>query len=232
MKRKKIKLRYKKERVVFSDVLPYELPITFTNRFFYRFLVKNGVEYVINPLKSKDNKFRWNEKTSDGVRQILAILFGKNFNDLNGLNEIRVGNYDSIPFSYRVIHKRGKYRELAVVHPADQIKMVAFYEKYKSLILYYCQQSRFSLRHPHAVACYFYYRDRLHHTLLGKRSDDLELFFNEYENLKTFFSYKRYTQIFRFYEDYRYQRAEKKFTNLRKFDIQSCFNSIYTHSIA
>lgn len=49
MKRKKIKLRYKKERVVFSDVLPYELPITFTNRFFYRFLVKNGVEYVINP---------------------------------------------------------------------------------------------------------------------------------------------------------------------------------------
>lgn len=232
MKRKKIKLRYKKERVVFSDVLPYELPITFTNRFFYRFLVKNGVEYVINPLKSKDNKFRWNEKTSDGVRQILAILFGKNFNDLNGINEIRVGNYDSIPFSYRVIHKRGKYRELAVVHPADQIKMVAFYEKYKSLILYYSQQSRFSLRHPHAVACYFYYRDRLHHTLLGKRSDDLELFFNEYENLKTFFSYKRYTQIFRFYEDYRYQRAEKKFTNLRKFDIQSCFNSIYTHSIA
>lgn len=56
MKRKKIKLRYKKERVVFSDVLPYELPITFTNRFFYRFLVKNGVEYVINPFSSKDNK--------------------------------------------------------------------------------------------------------------------------------------------------------------------------------
>ena len=104
MKRKKIKLRYKKERVVFSDVLPYELPITFTNRFFYRFLVKNGVEYVINPLKSKDNKLRWNEKTSDGVRQILAILFGKNFNELNGINEIKVGNYYSIPFSYRVIH--------------------------------------------------------------------------------------------------------------------------------
>lgn len=50
MKRKRIKLRYKKERVVFSDVLPYELPITFTNRFFYRFLVKNEVEYIIEPL--------------------------------------------------------------------------------------------------------------------------------------------------------------------------------------
>ena len=72
----------------------------------------------------------------------------------------------------------------------------------------------------------------MHHTLLGKRSDDLELYFNEYENLKTYFSYKRYTQIYRFYEDYRYHRAEKKFAHLQKFDIQACFNSIYTHSIA
>ena len=232
MKRKKIKLRYKKERVVFSDVLPYELPITFTNRFLYRFLVKNGVEYIINPFESKENKLKWNESTPEGALQILAILFDKSVNDFSGKNEMKVGNCDSIPFSYRISHKRGKYRELAIIHPADQIKMVAFYEKFKSLILYYCQQSRFSLRHPHAVACYFYYRDRLHNTLLGRRSDNVELFFNEYENLKTFFSYKRYTQIYRFYEDYRYQRAEKKFSNLRKFDIQSCFNSIYTHSIA
>lgn len=228
MKRKKIKLHYKKERVVFSDVLPYELPITFTNRFFYRFLVKNGVEYTINDKKS--DKLKWNSNASVGVRQILAILFNKQIQ--NGDKELNIKNSYTIPFSYRILHKQGKYRELAIIHPAEQIKMVAFYEKYKSLILYYCQQSRFSLRHPNAVACYFYYRDNLHHTLLGKRSDNVELFFNEYENLKTFFSYKRYTQLYRFYEDYRFQRAEKKFYNLQKFDIQSCFNSIYTHSLA
>lgn len=234
MKRKRIKLRYKKERVVFSDVLPYELPITFTNRFFYRFLVKNEVEYIIEPLDHKKNKLKWKDGMSIAARQVLAILFGIDSEKV--MNEKKtvanVGNESSIPFAYRILHKRGKYRELAVIHPADQIKMVSFYEKYKSLILYYCQQSRFSLRHPHAVACYFYYRDRLHHTLLGKRSDDLELYFNEYENLKTYFSYKRYTQIYRFYEDYRYQRAEKKFAHLQKFDIQACFNSIYSHSIA
>ena len=234
MKRKRIKLRYKKERVVFSDVLPYELPITFTNRFFYRFLVKNEVEYIIEPFDHKKNKLKWKDGMSIAARQVLAILFGIDTEKV--MNEKKtianVGNESSIPFTYRIMHKRGKYRELAVIHPADQIKMVSFYEKYKSLILYYCQQSRFSLRHPHAVACYFYYRDRLHHTLLGKRSDDLELYFNEYENLKTYFSYKRYTQIYRFYEDYRYQRAEKKFAHLQKFDIQSCFNSIYSHSIA
>lgn len=234
MKRKRIKLRYKKERVVFSDVLPYELPITFTNRFFYRFLVKNEVEYIINPLDHGKCKLKWKSGMSIAARQVLAILFGidskKVMNEKK--NIANVGNESSLPFAYRIMHKRGKYRELAVIHPADQIKMVSFYEKYKSLILYYCQQSRFSLRHPHVVACYFYYRDRLHHTLLGKRSDDLELYFNEYENLKTYFSYKRYTQIYRFYEDYRYQRAEKKFAHLQKFDIQACFNSIYSHSIA
>ncbi len=234
MKRKRIKLRYKKERVVFSDVLPYELPITFTNRFFYRFLVKNEVEYEIHPLAMSTNRLRWKKGMSIGARQVLAILFGiesKKVMDKDVI-DTKVSNESTIPFTYRIMHKRGKYRELAVIHPADQIKMVSFYEKYKSLILYYCQQSRFSLRHPHAVACYFYYRDRLHHTLLGRRSDDLELYFNEYENLKTYFSYKRYTQIYRFYEDYRYQRAEKKFAHMQKFDIQACFNSVYSHSIA
>ncbi|MDE6012647.1 MAG: RNA-directed DNA polymerase [Prevotella sp.] len=60
----------------------------------------------------------------------------------------------------------------------------------------------------------------------------MEMYFNEYENLKTFFSYKRYTNIYKFYEDYRYQRAEKKFAHLLKMDVQKCFDSIYTHSIA
>ena len=234
MKRKRIKLRYKKERVVFSDVLPYELPITFTNRFFYRFLVRNEVKYELNPLDTSKSSLKWKEGMTVPAKQVLALLFGMKGKEIIWAkdNMARGGNHFTLPFSYQIMHKRGKFRELTVIHPADQIKMVSFYEKYKSLILYYCQQSRFSLRYPSAVACYFYYRDRLHHALLGKRSDDLELYFNEYENLKTYFSYKRYTQIYRFYEDYRYQRAEKKFAHLQKFDIQSCFNSIYTHSIA
>ena len=72
----------------------------------------------------------------------------------------------------------------------------------------------------------------MHNKLLGKKADKIELFFNEYENLKSYFSYERYNNIYRFYEDYRYQRAEKKFTHLQKFDVQSCFDSIYTHSIS
>ncbi len=52
-KRKKIKLSYSKERVLFSDVLPYECPIFFSNRYLYRFLAKYlwiGKEKKVNSI--------------------------------------------------------------------------------------------------------------------------------------------------------------------------------------
>lgn len=230
MKRKKIKLRYKKERVLFSDMLPYEVPIIFSNRYFYRFLVKNEI-------KIENDKIRWKDKISKGALSILAFILNAQTSNLqkNGSYSIKRGKFNRlnrIPFTYRILHKPNKTRELTVIHPANQILMVDFYDKYKSLMLYYTNLDRFSLRHPNKVACYFYYRDKLHHTLLGRKADNIELFFNEYENLRTFFSYKKYNNIYKFYEDYRYQRAEKKFEHLLKFDVQSCFDSIYTHTIA
>ena len=41
--KKKIKIKYTKNRVVLSDVLPYELPVIFTNRYFYKFLNKHQI---------------------------------------------------------------------------------------------------------------------------------------------------------------------------------------------
>ena len=211
-------------------MLPYEVPIIFSNRYFYRFLVKNEI-------KIENDEIRWKDKISKGALSILAFILNAQTSNLQkkGSYSIKRGKFNRlnrIPFTYRILHKPNKTRELTVIHPANQILMVDFYDKYKSLMLYYTNLDRFSLRHPNKVACYFYYRDKLHHTLLGRKADNIELFFNEYENLRTFFSYKKYNNIYKFYEDYRYQRAEKKFEHLLKFDVQSCFDSIYTHSIA
>lgn len=227
-KRRKIKLRYKKERVLFADVLPYELPFIFTNRYFYRFLVKNAIW-------SDDQGVYWGKQINSGAYLLLKVIF-----NIPDTTKAQDGFYamtpkarpSTIPNQYKIQHKPNQARVLSVIHPANQIEIISFYEKYKSLILYYCNQSSFSLRHPNKIACYFYYKDKLHEELLGKKGDKLELFFNEYENLKSFFSYKKYPNIHKFYEDYRYQRAEKKFTHLVKFDIQSCFDSIYTHTIS
>ena len=222
-RKKKIELKYKKERVVFSDVLPYETPLIFSNRYFYRFLVKHNI-------RIDDNKLLWDTKMSDGAFESLKLLFGISANKIDGSISVEKQKI-KIPFSYRIAHKQDKFRELAIIHPLNQLQMVEFYEKYKYVILHYCSQSNFSIRRPDKVACYFYYKDRLHEQLLGKKVDSKEEYMNEYENLKSYFTYQKYSNIYKFYEDYRYQRAEKKFSKLLKFDIQDCFNSIYTHSI-
>ena len=232
IKRKKIRLRYKKERVVFSDVLPYELPLIFSNRYFYRFLVRNGIWIEIS--REGQDTLHWNKTEDKGILGLLAIIFCRKISEFEGKDSLLLNVHDlkRIPFVYSIQHKPLKHRFLSLIYPANQIKVVDLYNRYKDAIIYLCSKSNFSIRYPSKVACYFYYKDRLHHVLMGKKTDKMEMYFNEYENLKTFFSYKRYTNIYKFYEDYRYQRAEKKFSRLLKMDVQNCFDSIYTHSIA
>ena len=233
-KRKKIKLSYSKERVLFSDVLPYECPIIFSNRYLYRFLAK----YLWVGEKQKVDNITWNilkqSKRLDekDANAFAALLFGcyEKGNEIGTLQH-RL-NALFYPYHFNIAHKPNKNRTLSIIHPYSQWQVVEFYNQYKYSILYLCNQSKYSLRKPHKIAQYFYYRDRLHRKLLGHESDKVELFFNEYENLKTYFSYEKYSNIYKFYEDYRYQRAEKKFKHLVKFDLQSCFDSIYTHTIS
>lgn len=234
-RRKKIKLSYSKERVLFSDVLPYECPIIFSNRYLYRFLAKYlwvGEEINVNN-KTKEIKLSQKKRIDDiGAHSFAALLFGS-YEKGKSISELRHNKCAVFyPFQFNIAHKANKDRTLSVIHPFNQWQVVDFYESYKYSILYLCNQSHFSIRKPCKVAKYFYYRDRLHRKLSGHESDKVELFFNEYENLKTYFSYQEYSNIYKFYEDYRYQRAEKKFKYLVKFDLQSCFDSIYTHTIS
>lgn len=233
-KRKKIKLSYSKERVLFSDVLPYECPIIFSNRYLYRFLAKYlwiGEEQKIDNIAwnvLKQSK-RWDQKDANAFAALLFGCYekGKRIGPLqHKLNDL------FYPYQFNIAHKTNKNRTLSIIHPYNQWQVVEFYEQYKYSILYLCNQSSYSIRKPHKIAQYFYYRDRLHRKLSGHESDKVELFFNEYENLRTYFSYEKYANIYKFYEDYRYQRAEKKFKYLVKFDLQSCFDSIYTHTIS
>ena len=225
IRRIKKKLRYKKERVLLSDTLPYELPLIFTNRGFYRYLVKNEIEV------DENGTLRWSEHIPDGAFALMKLIMNVagQVKKSDGCVNVN-GQKPTIPFNYKIEHKPTKPRVLSLIHPASQVKMVSFYEKYSSMILHFTGKSKFSIRRPTDVACYFYYRDRLHNKLLGRKVDSTEQFFNEYENLRTYFSYQEFSNIYKFYESYRYQRAEKKYKYLCRLDLQSCFDSIYTHS--
>ena len=226
-----MKLSYSKERVLFSDVLPYECPIIFSNRYLYRFLAK----YLWVPEKggNKETLLKQKKRTNEKDANIFAALLFGCYDHNKPIDDLKHKNSALFyPYQFNIAHKPNKNRTLSIIHPYNQWQVVEFYEQYKYSILYLCNQSKYSLRKPHKIAQYFYYRDRLHHKLSGHENDKVELFFKEYENLKTYFSYEKYSNIYKFYEGYRYQRAEKKFKHLMKFDLQSCFDSIYTHTIS
>lgn len=223
---------YKKERVVLSDVLPYEVPPYFSNRYFYDFLVNKKVCLIGNELRFKKDNFKITEK-------IIRLLFGLDKTKLKKSTidydyyEITDKNLITIPFNFRVSHKDTDYRELTVIHPINQLQVVQFYDKYKPNIKDATNKSQFSLRKPSKVASLKYYKDKTH-TNKHSNNEEIEIIESsnkEYTSLKTYFSYQTCSNIFEFYESYEYQRAEKKFNNLLKFDISRCFDSIYTHSI-
>ena len=230
MSRIKKRIKIKKEKVILTDVLPYEMPVTFSNKYFYSFLLTNSI-------KITGDIISWN-KNDASLELIIKLLFGFK-NDKNSNNqEIKIGfkkqEHRTIPYRYKISHKENDFRELVIIHPKNQLMLIEFYDNYKDLILYYCKISPFSIRRPHKIAKFTYYKDRTHIENLAHDHEhqSVEEFNREYETLKTFFSYKEISNIYKFYESYDYHRCEKKYNKLLKFDISKCFDSIYSHSLS
>lgn len=113
--RKKISITYTKERVVLSDVLPYETPLTFSNRHFYQYLIKREKCLKNSQYKKTHNK---------AFSKIEDILFGTK----------NISKDVTNPFIFNISHKENDFRALNIIHPYNQLKVLEFYEKNQSLI--------------------------------------------------------------------------------------------------
>jgi len=224
---KKKRINIKKERVILSDVLPYEIPVSFSNRKLRHFLTTNGVRF-------SNNTICWDRNYPD-FELIIKLLFGIDKNKTVRRRQIKLNAKElrTIPFRFKISHKDRDFRELVVIHPQNQLRLIEFYEKNKETILYYCSISPFSIRKPYKIAKIRYHKDRLHLEKLAYEHEHklIEEFDKEYEHLRAFFTYKKYNNIYKFYESYEYHRCEKKYNKLFIFDISKCFDSIYTHSL-
>ena len=205
---KLIHITRSKYRVLVSDTLPYERPLFFTNRFFARFLKYYGVV-------CKDGRLLATKNHSDGIEDMLSIIGGQS-------GDIRKA------FQYS-INKDGTEdtRTLTVIHPYHQVQMVEFYDRYKTVLLDFCNRSSFSLRYPCKVAT----SQKRQKGFPSFLSDD-SLVYNAEESIKHFFAYNYYNNINSFYDDYRYLRAEKKFSCMYKSDLDKCFDSIIPESLS
>lgn len=191
-----------KYRVAVSDILPYERPIFFTNRFFVRFMKNYGIQCRNGRLVATKN-------LCPGLASMLALLGG-------------VEGAKRPAFQYRIAKSSTEQgRRLSVIHPYHQVSMVEFYDRYKTLILDYCQRSRYSIRYPYKMAVV----QKKPKGFPKYLSDEPQDSYPE-ESIKHFFAYKHYHNINEFYDDYRYLRAERRFALMEKTDLEHCFDSV------
>ncbi len=235
MKYKKQAIPYKKERAVLSDALPFEIPAIFSNRDFYRFLIRYRVTY-------KDQTLQW-RSGGLAIDVLIKLLFSidqskpikKKFVVIDKVKigfswlDFNLQSMSSKPFLYKIRHNEDSFRELAIPHPVSQLRLIYFYEEFKESILYYANLSNNSLRKPFKVASHVYYTDNFHIDHFDSLSE-IETYEAEYENLKSFFVYRKYGNIHKFYESPDFHCCEQKYNKLLKLDISKCFDSIYTHS--
>jgi len=245
MPRKRKNLKYKKERAILSDVLPYETPVTFTNRHFYEFVLNNHIEFKNGCLfwkkegKLLDNLIHLMFSLPENTNRIKVVSrnLGEDIVDFNCYNFCHKGGKPKpsialVPFEYKISHKRNEFRGLSIPHPRNQMEVVEFYDSCKEMIMYYCSISPFCIRKPAKLAKYKFHKDRTHYEKLAEDSPLIEEKNREYESLRSFFVYEKYSNIYKFYESYQHHRCEKKYNKLLKLDISKCFDSIYTHSLS
>lgn len=197
--------KYDYLRILITETLPSETPLVFSNDGFYR----NCME------RQKSNN------------PVFNLVFDKL---IKGDEEF--SKY-TIPYFYKVRKNSLEFRKLALLHPLAQWHIKEFYIKYDKLICYFCSKSHFSIRAPYKVAGTYFIKSSIENINQYKKSS--------VHNQKTdilakhsssYFTYKGYDKLYRFYNSMDFINLEKKFNVLWTMDVSKCFDSIYTHSMS
>lgn len=202
---KKRKIKQSIYRILMSEMLPYELPLFISNSRFYQ--IADKLHLVV-----EDDTVKYGCKLKSPVKQKWADAF---ITLLNG------NSADKNSFNYYINKTDGeKCRELTLVHPYMQLKVLDFYKKYDSLLLNFCSKSHFSIRYPDKRASFI----RPKRSMPGAAEDLIDYKANDVP--KHYFHYRKYQNINAFYEGREFQRLESKFKYLYKTDIHHCFDEI------
>ncbi len=189
-----------KSRVILTELLPYEVPMLFSNEGFYNILKSQKLQYFI-----------------DKVNCSHRIDF-------------------ALPFNYEIKKNiTGDTRLLSVIHPFIQLRFVALFEKYDSLILHLCSKSPVSLRKLNKIAKFYYSPNFVFEEENIQNPDkevEPDVLDAESQYIKSYFTYKPVDLIYKFYERNEFQRLEQRYVYLMDFDIGKCFYNIYTHSLS
>ncbi|MCK6081299.1 RNA-directed DNA polymerase [Microbacterium sp. EYE_5] len=223
-------------RALTSEILPYEVPIPFDVTRLYRFL--RGLKFTwigAHQFSVLDSRLGLAEK------QWLALIFDPiklGAGTLRGgRREFRLTDGGTkcdlrYPFKFRSRRNNGKSRVLSVPHPHSMLQMASFVHENRDSILYYTNRSGFSIRHPHRVARVQVRPESVFDGPWDRESYGFEQSDLEYEHVSSYFSYRKYNNINRFYSSPEFQACERKFPHLMRADVAKCFDSVYTHTVS
>ncbi len=193
-------------RVLVTETLPYETPIIFSNDGLYEILV--GIN------------------ATDAVQKALlsALVFG---------DKEPKSMHSCIPYLYKIRKNSEEFRRLALLHPRSQWKIKEFYEKYEDLIVYHCSHSIASIRSPEKVAGSFFFKSSAENLNQYKSGALSTLSLEQVtKHSPSFFSYRGYDRLYKFFESRDYYLLEKQFNFSLTLDVSKCFDSIYTHTMS
>lgn len=193
-------------RVLITETLPFETPVIFSN---------DGLYNKVASFESADDI----QKTL-----ISSLVWGEGLSkSINSTN----------PYLYKVRKNSKEFRRLALLHPMSQWQLKCFYQKYENLILHYCSQSVASIWAPQKIAGSFYSKSSWENINQFKTAAVTLTVIDRYvKHTPSFFSYRGYDRLYKFFISKDYFSLEKKFSVLMTLDVSKCFDSIYTHSLS
>lgn len=145
----------------------------------------------------------------------------------------------TVPLFFHIPKSANEKRKIGLLHPIAQIQTFDYMLRYEQLILSFCENSPYSVRSPMKRN-----RPKIKDIELRKKEIakiEEEYSFNEQLSVTSeedqilfynFFSYRKYKKITDLYNSPRFNRDKYKYNFFLKLDIQRCFPSIYTHSLA
>lgn len=190
-------------RSLVTETLPYETPLIFDNDNFYR----------------------------------MVRLFGENFDDapesvkeLFSVNEKK----STKPYVYEIVKSSVDKRTLYLAHPKSQLLICRIYEQYHSYILYLCSKSMYSIRYPSKISSSISKNELDGSIDPVIRREQAELAGEDSRNryVGSYFSYKEFNVLYKFFDSESFYGYEKKFLRLMSIDVSRCFDTIYTHTLS
>jgi hypothetical protein len=230
-------------RALTSEILPYEVPLPFDITRLYEFLQRLDFvwesQHTFSVLEGQLNKPEtlWLGLIFDpiglGTGKLAPAEGKKARRRIFVLSDSGGGKCDlRHPYKFRSRRNNGKSRNLAVPHPHSMVQMATFIHEYRDSILYYTNRSSFSIRYPHRVARLQMKRDSVFDGKEDSESFGVEQSDLEYSHVSSFFNYRRYNNINRFYSSPEFQACERKYPRLVRADVAKCFDSVYTHTVS